>query len=130
MKKPTEETWDAVERAGGGWRLHPEGEEEIATFWDKEGERARLAAAAPELARMLVDIQWAGQIGGYEPEIGCPCCYADPPSEQKVPARRIDAWTRTEPSVIHRGGHKRDCDLGKLLEKAGLPVEWDRSFTT
>ncbi len=90
----------------------------------------KIRDAAPEMARMLLDIQWEGQIGGYEPEAGCPRCGADPPSEQQVPARRIDAWNRTGPHVIHRGGHKRDCDLGKLLEAAGLPVEWDRSFTT
>lgn len=70
-------------------------------------DRARLAACAPEMARMLVELEWSG---GYEygqdsgVDACCPSCMADAPS----------------PALGISGVHKLDCRLIALLRKAGV----------
>lgn len=51
-----DETWEAVDRGGARWHICPRGEEETATFWEEDGERPQLAAAAPDLYRALVSL--------------------------------------------------------------------------
>lgn len=69
MSKPWEEEWEAYPRGGGGWRVYPEGsegpEEECATYYDDDGGRAKLAAAAPDLYRALSTlVAWHANVGG------------------------------------------------------------------
>ena len=80
--KPWEETWT---------------ESEVWTFdqddspFDEVCTRVKLAAAAPEMARLLLDLEWMGEPGGYR----CPSC-AD----------------------YHR--HRPNCRLVAVLRKAGV----------
>ncbi len=84
-------------------------------------DRLRLAAAAPEMARLLLELQWAGDEGGYDGRPCCPCCYALPPEKVHRPSVRIDAYTRTEArDEILYGKHSDDCRLVAVLRKAGV----------
>ncbi len=104
--KAHEETWELVPR-NGGWRLHAEGEEEHSTFWDADPGRARLAAAAPEMARLLLELQWSG--GSYEGDHMAACC----PS--------CEAFSVT--SDVTAGKHEPGCRLAAVLQKAGVLQE-------
>lgn len=84
-------------------------------------EDARLAAAAPEMARLLLSLEWAGwNQEGDDPADACPACYQGPPRTITKPARRIDAYTRIEASQETLGGHRHDCALIGVLRKAGV----------
>lgn len=58
--KPWEETWEQHPRAGGGARLYSDNHEEewASSFGDDSNARVRLAAAAPEMARLLLELEW------------------------------------------------------------------------
>ena len=108
MSKPWEETWHAViggHTGGcGGWR---NGKWTFSTGADKPGwctdgqqpgygipeEVARLAAAAPDLARALLELEWTGP----EAHRQCPSCGA---------------------SDVR--GHYDECTLAAALRKAGV----------
>lgn len=70
---------------------------------------ARLAAAAPDMARLLLELEWSG----YEPDWGagkCMSCGAIQPLEYDAAARTKDT---------SGGTHKPDCRLVAVLRKAG-----------
>lgn len=128
-EKPVwEETWDWDEEKhdafvdevfivfgpGGG---HSFGE------WAEKGQlaeqtvaRARLAAAAPEAIRLLLEAEWSG---GHQAGIGdgtdpcCPWCDEEPP-------RHIYIGKMT-------GGHAHDCRLVAVLRPSGVRVLCRRS---
>lgn len=63
---------------------------------DLDCDRARLAAAAPEMARLLLQLEWT-QGGVWDPA-GCHVCLGGRDS----------------------GGHKPDCAYDALMRKAGV----------
>lgn len=77
--KPWEETWAVVEtvvsRDDGQWlaRFSPS----PGVSPDFEAARARMAAQAPEMARMLLRLQHAPENGGACAWCGCMDCYPD-----------------------------------------------------
>lgn len=87
--KPHEETWeydgDHIVMRGTDHRL----------LWPGDSERAKLAAAAPEMATLLRDMEWSGddERAGYY----CPSC-----------------------NGLQLKGHRSDCRLEACLRKAGL----------
>jgi len=88
--KPWEETW----RAGGmAPRFVFKGDALAADYVGEmdDADRARLAACAPEMARVLHEVEWHGEDGG------CPSCAA----------MRVQ-------------GHFDGCRLEALLRKAGV----------
>lgn len=137
--KPWEETWTWIdgeeaedefpEQGGTLYALRPDGrpdcdrriiETDSGVYPPKGAERA-LIAAAPEMARLLLDLEWAGwNQEGYDPSDACPSCGQHPPSKFIVPARRIDAYTRVEAHEEIRGGHAPDCRWVAVLRKAGV----------
>jgi hypothetical protein len=64
--------------------------------------RARLAAAAPDLARALLAVEWAAE----HPAVGahCPMCNGFPPGVAEASP----------------GGHRAGCALDAALRKAGV----------
>lgn len=112
MAKVWEETWEHR----GGSAVYGPGNEQVfqsVTLTDDEDDplveenRARLAAAAPEMARLLWD--WAR--GGHEWE--CPSCEHD-----LFSAARNDPLG--ELPLFHAEAHEPDCGLVALLRKAGV----------
>ena len=73
MTRPHEETWEAV-----------------------DGERAKLAACAPEMARMLLAVEWQGYMPHMKSTGSCPSCEGDEPR------------------------HAPDCAFDALLRKTGV----------
>lgn len=74
--------------------------------------RARLAAAAPAMARLLVDLEWGADICiGYDniTALGCPSCGG----LQHDPGTRADF-------DHHTVGHDPDCALVAVLRAAGV----------
>ena len=59
--------------------------------------RARLAAQAPAMARLLVRLQWSGR-DGRDNDVACPVC---------------GGWESI-------GDHEPDCDLVKVLKAVGV----------
>lgn len=128
------------------WRVHPQHSERVChradpnwederaphgTFcgeymrlksadWPEVTARARLAACAPEMARMLVELERVG----WSDDIGCPSCGAESPDvlerlERMYPNTRL-AHGMTRKELIQNGGHMPDCRLLALLRKAGV----------
>jgi hypothetical protein len=99
IKRPIEETWEAREATYGGWQVRCESQTWLnADPWRAE-EHCRLAAAAPEMARLLLELgeQPHPNDNGYR----CPACGADEDPD-----------------------HFDDCRLVAVLRKAGvLPEE-------
>lgn len=103
MRKPWEETWRAL---GGGIVCGDMTPDSWAcAFWhpsgpvDERAVRARLAAAAPDLVRSLLAVEWAnGQ---------CPWC---------------GGWDVSEhPNTPSRfAGHEDGCEREAALRKAGV----------
>ena len=104
--KPWEETWEATERgrvqlAGGGEILTSS-----ATDGPPDLERAKLAAAAPNMARLLRDLgcQWDGSWASWF----CRCCErsAEGRTEEDGPPASFP--------------HAENCLLVAVLRKAGV----------
>lgn len=130
MTKPWEETW-VVQRYVV--ELADDEGHHIGQFIDDEAEhtnasidrdRARLAAAAPDMARLLLAMQWAGCTGS-PPGDGCSAacaeCGAEPPSTTIVPPHtginRGDEPLR----IVHSDGrHESGCEWARVLRKAGV----------
>jgi hypothetical protein len=111
--KPWEETWEVTER-NGGHRLHVEGEEEFATVWGpKDDHRARLAAAAPELARVLLAVEWHRVLIQDEDAYVCPSCG----NERLDPGDEVKLAVLVEHGML---GHRPGCALDGALRKAGV----------
>lgn len=96
MTRPWEETWSFADRGmnpAAGARLYSDNhDEEWATTWGEESrDRAKLAAQAPAMARLLLsDSMW------HHAE--CVACYGH----------------------RHQGGHEPDCAIVAVLKAAGI----------
>lgn len=120
MTKPWEETWFAescarLTRADGpdpqwGDRRH------VADVAEDSDERARLASAAPDMARVLLAIEWAGGRPEGPPE--CPSCRADEYEDVIVGPTTHDAAGRY--IGYRKREHEPDCALDAALRKAGV----------
>lgn len=113
MVKPHEETW----RLGpGGLGLEHlrevDGEEEWCQFGSLDGPQAELAACAPEMARLLLELEFVDTSDGEYAE-RCPSCQG---RERLPPDGRAGLPFRPLPA----GKHAADCKLDALLRKAGL----------
>lgn len=120
-KYPDDEEHRRVGLAGAFDSTDPVVETDSGIYGPREGYR-ELIAAAPEMARLLLELQWAG---GYGDDGGtnpcCPACNADAPLKVHFPAKRIDAYTRTEArDEVIGGKHRDDCRLVAVLRKAGV----------
>lgn len=73
--------------------------------------RARLMAAAPDMARVLLAVEWSDH---DEEGSKCPSCGAP----EYVPPARYDA--AGEYIGYTEGTHEADCALKAAIEKAGL----------
>ena len=104
--KPWEETWTFDGEREGGCIL----ENDTAVMYtcgpddpEYHAPRGHLASAAPDMARVLLEIEWrAGEFG--DPDAGgrCPSCLG------------------YEPSGSPDDGHHVDCALDAALRKAGV----------
>lgn len=112
MTKPWEETWEA-EAHGNACecssrvRLVGDSTEGGELFFANDGARAvamharlKLAAAAPEMARMLDRLEWTANLG--QNTYGCGIC------------------SREVSRTAKRSEHYPDCELLALLRKAGV----------
>lgn len=91
--KPWEEEW-RLAREGSRTMLCGPDPYPAADFYGSEGDaRILLAAAAPEMARMLLELEWSGDEARYR----CPACEA----------------------TAHPN-HAPDCRLVAVLRKAGV----------
>lgn len=102
MTKPHEETWEATKQGhvrdvAGGDLLRGEA-------WEgpPDIERARLAAQAPAMARLLLKLEWSGLVFGDSKT--CPDCYCSRPDGSF-------------------GGHAAECELASVLRAAGVLEE-------
>jgi len=103
MKKPHEEEWEAdgagvyevqsQDIVGGGSDDH--------RHTEASPPRARLAAQAPAMARLLLRLQWSGRNQCDEPQ--CPSCHG---------AEWQHGWPQT--------GHEEHCELAAVLRAAGV----------
>lgn len=93
MSKPWEDSWEA--REDDVWCPA----ERVVVARETDEADAKLIAAAPEMARMLLELQWAAA------DSECPLCYAEPYTE--------DGWKNDAPHASH-------CRLAALLRKAGV----------
>lgn len=102
MSKPWEETWHMTAMGGIGDAAGPpygwiagfvQAGESALRPTDADKARARLAAAAPDLARALLELEWTGP----EANLRCSSC---------------------EASDIR--GHYDECALAAALRKAGV----------
>jgi hypothetical protein len=99
--KPHEETWTADADTVVG----PDGAA-VATFWATHAdeasflERTKLAAAAPDLVRALLAVEWSGDASASR----CPGCLGVKPG--------VAAYTKYE-------GHSERCPVDAALRKAG-----------
>lgn len=105
--KPWEENWIEFEANAGfpAFAAKVSGQElrvfESLSGDDDDISRARLAAAAPDMARVLLEIEWDGE------DSRCPDCGGLNPK----------FWpNRAQPE----DGHKKDCKLDAALRKAGV----------
>jgi hypothetical protein len=97
---PWEESWGYATRTqtGNCAELHLGDGQQICVqigIDDEADAYAQLAACAPEMARLLLDLEWAHQDPSWGP--ACPACDA-----------------------LERAGHGRDCRLERVLRKAGV----------
>lgn len=78
-------------------------------------ERAKLAAAAPDMCRALLAVEWNGDRSGCRD--GCPSMCPDCRGLQR-------RWEHA--NWVLDKGHKKDCTLDSALIKAGLPDQESR----
>lgn len=132
--KPHEETWTAKLEENAGYDcttdayvVRNEHDHRVFDFGSgyehNDKARSALAAQAPAMARLLLSLEWAG--GHSEPYDSttacCPSCDADAPQTIHFPAKRIDAYTRTEARDEVIGGvHAPTCALVATLRAAGV----------
>lgn len=92
-RKPWEETWTA---AIGGASIIFDGEDWplFRSFAEARSEHAKLATAAPELARALLSVEW---VNHYDGSTECPWCHA-----------------------LEEDGHDDTCPRQAALRKAGV----------
>lgn len=116
MGKPWEETWAAHGSAvqADGW--------DVLDAWYRGDDpisghaRARLAAAAPDLVRALLAVEYDSAVG-YEGELHvCPWCDGMDPAREYV---RYDGVTTSAHYGV-RVGHAPDCQRQAALRKAGV----------
>lgn len=94
--KPLDETWRVGSKVGRTL-YRGDGPDDIIGLLDTR-EAAKLAAAAPELARALIEAEWSARVG-RDNDAACPSC---------------EEWECTG------GRHAEDCLLDAALRKAGL----------
>lgn len=115
MTKPHEETWGVTEHGRVSIAGEPgKGGREIlcdAYTATPDLARARLAAQAPAMARLLLAVEWAGS---GEEGARCPSCLAD----AYVPPVIYDADGKYV--SFTPGKHDGDCELAAVLRAAGV----------
>ena len=111
MSKVLEETWYVHEDTAGEPDVYRSPDPDtMARVLASDGigpedrARARLAAAAPDAIRLLMEAEWAGAGTGGDPS-QCPWCGREP-------------WTTTERLNPER--HEKTCRLVAVLRKAGV----------
>lgn len=108
MAKPWEETWTVVEipkpsGIAADWPTEYQVESEHVPMLDMSDlAHATLQAAAPELVRALLAVEWGGEFRRVSNAVGvmCPACHARPDQHGKV--------------------HKPTCLIDAALRKAGV----------
>lgn len=133
MTRPWEETWRVDDVPGDEhYVLGKLGKNDVVAFcemrdhesvdpdfgYDHRARSARLIAAAPEMARMLLELSHGVDTSDGEYSDRCPVCQDRTrlPPDGKVGI----------PLDIHPGKHAPDCRLVDVLRKAGaLPPEPD-----
>ena len=114
MTRPIDETWHlehllVVNQAG---KMRFGSGSPAGVDLDEDQAALRLAAAAPAMARLLVDLEWGADICiGYDniTALGCPSCGG----LQHDPGNRADFDHQTV-------GHDPDCELVAVLRAAGV----------
>lgn len=116
--KPYERDW---EFHSGCWPevvFYKGGNKKVCDVWADEDSStcdvADLISAAPDMARMLLDIQWTPT--GYDHEPCCPICSLSKPKP---------GLARDDAHFPH--GHAKDCALLAVLLKAGVIADKERS---
>ncbi len=97
--KPWEETWHMDPNEGAP--VITTGPDGFRGTFDEE-DAARLAAAAPAMARLLLKLEWLWREGSERHR--CPSCDGE----------------ATHASKPWRGGHAPDCELATVLRAAGV----------
>jgi hypothetical protein len=114
MTRPWEETWERTERNDVEDEYQPVfcnpvlNDEPTEVFLGT-GPRLQLAAAAPEMARLLLELEWAGEIVNY----------ATGSSRMSLRTCAACGGVRPHPQA-GSSGHHPDCRLGAVLRKAGV----------
>jgi hypothetical protein len=106
--KPHEETWEAREDS-----VYCPATRTTVAFGPMDEDTARFVAAAPDLARVLLAVEWHRVLIQGDEAWVCPSCgneRLDPGDEEKLPA------------LVAAGmlGHRPDCALDGALRKAGV----------
>ena len=119
MTRPIDETWSCdggcidMDAPSVVHRIGSFGQSSaVQAETDRNEARARLAAQAPAMARLLVDLEWGADICiGYDniTALGCPSCGG----LQHDPGNRADFDHQTV-------GHDPDCELVAVLRAAGV----------
>lgn len=118
MRKPWEETWEyRAPKADIGYVtpfqtvcgfLSVDEDAELNPPEDARA-RAKIASAAPEMARLLLALEWSGSECYYDGcDAVCPCCRKEGPRKSRFSAK------------ILGGEHAEDCALAAVLRKAGV----------
>jgi hypothetical protein len=104
--KPHEETWESVAEFCGHDTDAP-----------GDPERRRLAAQAPAMARLLLEVEWKAD-QGIDYEVTAPCCPVCGGLKPGAPSLEHVGWPEvlTECGV----GHRHDCRLVAVLRAAGV----------
>lgn len=117
MSKPWDETWTVR-----GSAVQADGRDVLDAWYrgdDPVGgdARARLAAAAPDLVRALLAVEWSGAVGTPPDAIGCISCGGVHPDHATAACvERMYGFLRQQVSVGHRDG----CVVAAALRKAGV----------
>lgn len=116
MSEPWLETWEVSQ--GKGLVSIDNPIEQILLGATVDMQHVVLAAAAPDMCRALLAVEWAGtcnshEVMCYEPHAICPKCGGADPHE----------------SFVHpdEAGHHHDCTFDAALTKAGLATQEQRA---